>query len=95
MNWLKNWKIPYNWHIVPINFHLIIIKINPIPNARDPLIFLAKNINVSLTPTKMNNPQINNKFPNIKNALSKKNKTPNPYKTEDIIKMTVPSSILF
>ena len=59
----------------------------------EPLIFLKKNINVSLNPTKTHNPQTNNIFANIKKALSKNIKIPNPYNGADIPIIIVPNSI--
>ena len=69
---------------MPTNFHLIIIKIKPIINAKVPPTCLAKNIKVSWGPADTQIPQKNNKFANIKNARSKRNKIPMPYKNAEI-----------
>ena len=47
-------------------------------------ICLAKNIKVSEKPANTHIPQKNNKFPNIKNARSNKNKIPIAYKKAEI-----------
>ena len=69
---------------MPTNFHLIIIKIKPIINAKVLFICLAKNIKVSWGPADTQIPQKNNKFANIKNARSKRDKIPMPYKNAEI-----------
>ena len=70
------------------------MNINPIIIAKVLFICLAKNINVSLNPANTHIPQKNNKFANIKNARSKKNKIPKPYKKAEIDTMINPRPII-
>lgn len=80
--------------MTPNIFNFIMIKINPTNIVIAPLIFLAKKLNVSLVPAKVNKPIMNNMFANNKNALSKNIIIPTPYNTEDTTTTTVPISIV-
>ena len=81
--------------IVPTNFHLIIIKINPIIKAKVLLICRAKNIKVSEKPANTQIPQKNKIFANIKNARSKNIRMPKPYKSAEIETTINPRPIFY